>query len=180
MPLFASPVLDSPALATRLRGLHTALLRGADPLERDELLSGTIAALVRLAARRPPEPPATARAATATCLAAKARELIHDCYTSRSTPTTSRPGPAPAGTPSIGPSARPTGWRPATISASCACVPLAACSPGGAAARVASEVGFTDQAHLTRWFTRSYGVTPAQYRMDRTVVAFSDLIGCDG
>jgi len=28
----------------------------------------------------------------------------------------------------------------------------------------AAEAGFADQSHLTRWFTRTYGVTPAAYR----------------
>lgn len=28
----------------------------------------------------------------------------------------------------------------------------------------AAEAGFTDQAHLTRWFGRCYGITPARYR----------------
>ncbi|WEB45414.1 AraC family ligand binding domain-containing protein [Streptomyces yunnanensis] len=28
----------------------------------------------------------------------------------------------------------------------------------------AAEAGFADQAHLTRWFTRTYGITPAAYR----------------
>jgi transcriptional regulator GlxA family with amidase domain len=31
-------------------------------------------------------------------------------------------------------------------------------------AEVASMVGFADQAHLTRWFRRVLGVTPAAYR----------------
>jgi AraC-like DNA-binding protein len=31
-------------------------------------------------------------------------------------------------------------------------------------AQAAVEAGFTDQAHLTRWFGRCYGVTPARYR----------------
>ncbi len=31
-------------------------------------------------------------------------------------------------------------------------------------ARAAAEAGFADQAHLTRWFRRYYGVTPAAYR----------------
>jgi AraC-like DNA-binding protein len=31
-------------------------------------------------------------------------------------------------------------------------------------AEVASLVGFADQAHLTRWFRRVLGVTPAAYR----------------
>jgi AraC-like DNA-binding protein len=32
-------------------------------------------------------------------------------------------------------------------------------------ARVAAEVGFTDQAHLTRHFKRAVGVTPGAYRL---------------
>ncbi len=31
-------------------------------------------------------------------------------------------------------------------------------------ARAAAETGFADQAHLTRWFRRYYGVTPGAYR----------------
>ena len=31
-------------------------------------------------------------------------------------------------------------------------------------AEVATLVGFADQAHLTRWFRRVMGVTPAAYR----------------
>jgi AraC-like DNA-binding protein len=35
---------------------------------------------------------------------------------------------------------------------------------GAAPARVAAEVGFADQSHLTRWFSRYYGITPGAYR----------------
>ncbi|MFE2094669.1 helix-turn-helix domain-containing protein [Streptomyces sp. NPDC059460] len=35
---------------------------------------------------------------------------------------------------------------------------------GMAPSLAAAEAGFADQAHLTRWFTRTYGVTPAAYR----------------
>jgi len=31
-------------------------------------------------------------------------------------------------------------------------------------AQAAAEAGFADQAHLTRWFRRYYGVTPGAYR----------------
>lgn len=31
-------------------------------------------------------------------------------------------------------------------------------------AQAAAQAGFTDQAHLTRWFGRCYGITPARYR----------------
>jgi AraC-like DNA-binding protein len=33
-----------------------------------------------------------------------------------------------------------------------------------APAVAAAEAGFADQAHLTRWFRRYYGVTPGAYR----------------
>jgi AraC-like DNA-binding protein len=35
---------------------------------------------------------------------------------------------------------------------------------GVSPARAAAEAGFADQAHLTRWFRRYYGVTPGAYR----------------
>lgn len=31
-------------------------------------------------------------------------------------------------------------------------------------AQAAADAGFTDQAHLTRWFRRCYGITPARYQ----------------
>ena len=37
-------------------------------------------------------------------------------------------------------------------------------SDGVSPARTAAETGFADQAHLTRWFRRYYGVTPGAYQ----------------
>jgi AraC-like DNA-binding protein len=34
---------------------------------------------------------------------------------------------------------------------------------GASASEAAQEAGFSDQAHLSRWLTRTYGVTPATY-----------------
>jgi len=35
---------------------------------------------------------------------------------------------------------------------------------GAAVADAAAATGFADQAHLTRWFRRCYGITPGAYR----------------
>ncbi len=35
---------------------------------------------------------------------------------------------------------------------------------GAAVADSAAAYGFADQAHLTRWFRRCYGITPGAYR----------------
>jgi len=166
LPLFVAPVLRSPLLATRLRGLHAALARGAAPLERDEMITSTIAAVIRLAGaggviRTPPTVPAPA----ATRFAARARGLLHDRYAE------------PLGADALAAWAgcsRYTLYR--SFRAAYGMAPsdyqrqlrLRAARrllvAGRPAARVATEVGFTDQAHLTRWFTRHYGITPTTYR----------------
>ena len=40
-----------------------------------------------------------------------------------------------------------------------------ALAQGAPAAEVAAVAGFADQAHLTRWFRRSYGITPGAYQL---------------
>ena len=40
--------------------------------------------------------------------------------------------------------------------------------PGDEAAEVAAATGLTDQSHLTRAFTRRYGITPVRYQKQVT------------
>ncbi|RFU37233.1 AraC family transcriptional regulator, partial [Actinomadura logoneensis] len=46
-PLFASPLVDDPVLAARLRDLHAGLLGGASALRQNELTTRAVAALAR-------------------------------------------------------------------------------------------------------------------------------------
>ncbi|WP_243658863.1 helix-turn-helix domain-containing protein [Tamaricihabitans halophyticus] len=48
---------------------------------------------------------------------------------------------------------------------------------GSEIAEAASAVGFADQAHLTRWFRRCYGITPAVYQRAHACGARVSLSG---
>ena len=164
LPLFRSPVIEDPVMAASVRRLHRALTGRASELERYERLAGAARLLVRHASGREP-----ARRGADRVVAARIRELIHD-------------------------SAGDVGGGELTaddLAAAAGCSRYAAyrafrqayglspsdyqrqlrmqtarrlLSAGGAPAQVAADAGFADQAHLTRWFRRYYGVTPGAYR----------------
>jgi AraC-like DNA-binding protein len=163
-PLFADPVLDAPELAARLRALHAALCGRASGLEQEERLTAAITALVCRAATpasscRLPATPSAIR------LARDVRAYLHDRYTAQ---VTSQELANAAG------SSRFAAYR--TFRAAFGLSPseyqrqlrLRAArrllARGQSAASVAADVGFADQAHLTRWFGRYYGVTPAAFQ----------------
>jgi AraC-like DNA-binding protein len=167
LPLFRSPVIEDPAMAASVRRLHR-VLTGPDSetseLERYERLAGTARLLVRHASGREPT-----RRGAGRLVAARIRELIQD-------------------------SAGEVGGGELTaddLAAAAGCSRYAAyrafrqayglspsdyqrqlrvrtarrlLSAGAAPAEVAADAGFADQAHLTRWFRRYYGVTPGTYR----------------
>jgi AraC-like DNA-binding protein len=169
LPLFRSPVIQDPAMAASVRRLHHALTGPASELERYERLAGTARLLVRHASGREP-----ARGGADRRVAAQIRELI-------------RAGAADPG------SRGPDGGDLTAddLAAAAGCSRYAAyraftrayglapsdyqrqlrvraarrllCA-GVTPARAAAEAGFADQAHLTRWFRRYYGVTPGAYR----------------
>jgi AraC-like DNA-binding protein len=167
-PLFAEPVRHDLDAARRLRALHTALLAGTTALRRDELLTGAVVALAGQPASRssraawsiPGAPPKDAAR-----VAERARELIHAgrledisaeslaAATGRSRFTIYRAFTAVYG---MAPSdyQRLLRLREARRL-------LERGRPIGAAA---AETGFADQGHLTRWFSRCYGITPGAYR----------------
>jgi hypothetical protein len=93
LPLFAAPVAQDEALASRLRRVHALLLDGATRLEASEMLSGMVLAVVLRHASRPPAaggglgpaPALPARAGGAGAgragsAPARVRELLHDRF----------------------------------------------------------------------------------------------------
>jgi AraC-like DNA-binding protein len=178
LPLFTEPVVDDRGLAARLRRLNALLLDGATRLEAQELVTGAVLAMVeRYASQRVAAP--TPRGSGAPTRV-RVRDLLHD----RLADDLSADDLARAvglsrfqlyrqfreryGLP---PSAylRQVRLREARRR-------LAA---GAAIAEVAFATGFADQSHLTRWFRRTYGITPRVYQQGGSVPALrpDQLIG---
>jgi AraC-like DNA-binding protein len=168
LPLFACPVAGDAPLARSLRSLDAALTGTATPLEQHEQLTGTMALLARHAVGRdrrtgPPRAPATSSSAAQAAL--RIRDLLHDGYAS---PLTADDLAVAADC------SRYAAYR--AFSATYGFAPSdyqrqlrlrearRLLGTGMPAAQVATDVGFADQAHLTRWFRRCYGVTPGAYR----------------
>ncbi|MFD8519440.1 AraC family transcriptional regulator [Streptomyces capillispiralis] len=161
-PHFREPVLDDPELAAALRRAHTDLSTHPDPLEAESRLPWLLTALTRRHS--------TARAGDDTLpgaghiartvrdrladellappsLAALAADLGLSRYQLlRAFRTT-------MGVPPYAWLAQYRVTRARTL-----------LEAGLRPAEVAGLVGFADQAHLTRWFRRVLGVTPAAYR----------------
>jgi AraC-like DNA-binding protein len=161
LPLFAEPVLHDPTLAGALLRLHTAL-RQESRLAQDEALADTVRAMVRRAAvHRPsvrlPRMPAGIRrvrdllndahqvnvgSGELAELAGCSRFALHRAFVARY-------GLAPSDY-----------QRQVRLRAARRLL----AERGWSVADVAAEVGFADQSHLTRWFNRCYGISPAVYR----------------
>ncbi|MEV6176361.1 AraC family transcriptional regulator [Streptomyces sp. NPDC052015] len=162
VPHFREPLIDDPELAAAFRAAHTGLSACPDPLEAESRLPWLLTALARRhsTARSAPDSVPGADRVARTVRDRLADELL-----------------AP---PSLADLAADLGlsryqllraFRTATG------VPPYAwlaqyrvhrarglLDAGLRPAEVAPLVGFADQAHLTRWFRRVLGVTPAAYR----------------
>jgi AraC-like DNA-binding protein len=165
LPVFRSPVIGDPGVARSLRGLHVALTGAASELERHERLTATAGLLVRHATGRAPHddgPPYLDRRA-----AERIREVIADGDPAAD--LTADDLAAAAGC------SRFAAYRAFTQAYGLAPseyqrqlrvrAARRLLSAGLPPSHVAAEAGFADQAHLTRWFRRYYGVTPGAYRL---------------
>jgi AraC-like DNA-binding protein len=170
LPLFADPVADDAGLAAGLRRLHAGLAAGTD-LERDDLLAAGVLALVeRLgsAATRSlaAEPPATAATAE---LAQRVRALLDEAHPGAVVPDELAAATGCSRYTLYRAFRSAFGLSPGDYQRQ---LRLRAArrllASGRGPAEVAAEVGFADQAHLTRWFVRTFGVTPGAYRLGAT------------
>ncbi len=162
LPHFREPLLDDPALARALRTAHTELSACPDPLQAESVLPWLLTALAhrhstaRPAPDRVPGAHAIARtvrdrlageltdppslALLATDLGLSRYQLLRAFRTTMGIP--------------------PYAW----LAQHRVTRARALLETGLRPAEVAPLVGFADQAHLTRWFRRVLGVTPAAYR----------------
>jgi AraC-like DNA-binding protein len=159
-PLFAEPVLDDRRVAAAVRRLHGALLSGAPALVRDELLASAVDALHRRAMSTVDN-----RRRAAPALAARVREHLDAVYLD-----------------DIGADELARAAGHSRFAVSRAFRAAYAMSPseyqrqlrlraarrmlakGVPPAHAAAAAGFADQAHLNRWFVRSFGLTPGAFR----------------
>jgi AraC-like DNA-binding protein len=170
LPLFRAPVIEDAALAAALRRLHLALTGPASELERYERLTGTARLLVRHAPGRSPLSrggvleDGSRRGRPDYRVAARIRELIHETPADLTADDLAAAAGcsrfaayrAFSGAYGLAPSDYQRQLRIR--------VARGLLRDGVSPARAAAEAGFADQAHLTRWFRRYYGVTPGAYR----------------
>ena len=162
LPHFREPVLDDPELAAALRRAHTDVSSCPDPLEAESRIPWLLTALARRHSTARGDVTAVPGAGTV-ALAVRDRladellappslaDLAADLGLSRY--QLLRAFRTTMGVP-------PYAWL-AQYRVTRARALLDA---GARPAEVAGLVGFADQAHLTRWFRRVLGVTPAAYR----------------
>jgi AraC-like DNA-binding protein len=172
LPLFPEPVIHDRELVTLVRRTADAVLAGDEPLHAQESLDRMLLAAVR---RHAPHTGRTGVAVRAGRAGSDkgvrlVRELLHEQYVSR-------PLDDHLSADELAQAAGLSRFQMYRLfREACGLSPSAylrqlrlrsarrLLAAGEPPARVASVVGFADQAHLTRWFRRTYGITPAVYQ----------------
>ena len=161
-PLFTAPVIDDAAFGAALHRLHGSL---ASPLEQAERLTAVAGIAARNAASPCRPGPALLTARDGAAAADRVRAFLHDSY---ATQVTLADVAAVAGCSRFAAYRAfrgHYGFSPSDYQRQLRLrAARRALADGAAVADVAAAAGFADQAHLTRWFRRCYGITPGAYR----------------
>ncbi|WP_433525022.1 AraC family transcriptional regulator [Nocardia pseudovaccinii] len=163
LPLFADPVLRDPVLSSALHRLCASLIGPATELAADEALAASVAALVQRGTRTPTRT-AVVPAGSAADIARRVRAVLHDRYLDpismddlAEAAECSRFALYRAFRTNYG--LAPSDYQ-RLLRLRTARRLIAAGRP---ISQAAIDAGFADQAHLTRWFRRCYGITPGVY-----------------
>jgi len=171
LPLFRSPVIDDPVTAWALRDLHVTLTgpgQNTTELQRHERLTATAALLVRHASRHVPAPTRPGPAGSTGSdprIAVRIREILHEGYAADLTADDLAAAAGCSRYAAYRAFSQAYGLAPSDYQRQLrARAARRLLSRGVSPAAAAAEAGFADQAHLTRWFRRYYGITPGAYR----------------
>ncbi|NEC86725.1 AraC family transcriptional regulator [Streptomyces sp. SID12501] len=161
-PYFREPLLDDPELAAAFRAVHTDLSACPDPLEAESRLPWLLTALAR---RHSTARPVNDRIPGADRIAHAVRTRLADELTAPPSLADLATGLGLSRYQLLRAFRTTVGIPPyAWLAQHRVTRARALLESGLRPAEVASLVGFADQAHLTRWFRRVMGVTPAAYR----------------
>jgi AraC-like DNA-binding protein len=165
LPLFTRPVLHSPALAYAVRRLHLTLTEPASPLERSERLGSVITLAVRATDGRLPEPRRAALSGTESARTARlVKDYLDDNYAAQVTGDDLAAAAQRSRFAAYRAFRVVHGLAPSEYQRLLRLRRARQClAEGMAPAAAAATAGFADQAHLTRWFRRCYGITPAAF-----------------
>jgi AraC-like DNA-binding protein len=161
LPLFREPVVEDPRLAAGLRRLCARLLEGTTRLEAQELLMGVVLAMVDRHAGRP----VAVAAPAGSPAVSRVRWLLHEHFAEDLGADELAGAVGLSRFQMCRQFSRVYGVPPSAYLRQVRLREARRRLAGGAAiAEVAAATGFADQSHLTRWFRRSYGITPGVYR----------------
>lgn len=165
LPLFAQPVLASPLLAQSVRTLHDALSNGT-ALQRHEALTSTVLALTRLGSTGAARAPAAANFSRSESvqLAGRVKALLDEAY-AQDLSADDLAETAGSSRYAVYRAFRATyGLAPSEYQRQLRLRLARRLLAGGMLpADAAAAAGFADQAHMTRWFVRSFGIPPGAY-----------------
>ncbi|NEA87195.1 AraC family transcriptional regulator [Streptomyces sp. SID7958] len=162
LPHFREPVLDDPELAAALRRTHTDLSAHPDPLEAESRLPWLLTALAR---RHSTARPGDDTVPDAGPVARAVRDRLADELLAPPSLAELAAGLGLSRYQLLRAFRTTMGVPPYAWLAQYRVTRARALLDAGLRpAEAAALVGFADQAHLTRWFRRVLGVTPAAYR----------------